>query len=213
MNEIEVLRRLQKGYISEDELIDYYNKYIDNQRILLSLVQHPKFPTRLSSNLVVKFFGIDLIRIIRNKRTNPFVRKKAEIEFVNKYQKLPLGEKLSYMKVAPNSLLDYFVEERDKRILEAILLNHNLTEDVLLKFINRKSERFGLYEAIGVTQWYKRPVIAQTIVRDSQASIKMILKIIPFLPLEELKKIYDNEQTHQAIKTNITRYLEQKSQL
>lgn len=209
-NELDILKKLQRGTFSEAELIDTFYQNRDRYRVLLSLVQQPRFPEKHALNIISKLFPMDLIRVIKNKRTNPAIRKRAEMEFVNKYYKYPLGEKLSYMKAAPNSLLEYFIEEKDKQILSAILNNPYCTEELVLKFVNRTSERFALYDVLADTEWYKRLQVAYAVSLDSSAPIKMMILIIPYLNLRQLERLYKDENTHHIVKKNIIQYLEQR---
>lgn len=209
-NEVDQIRKLNFGYVSESELIDIFNQNKDNYRILLNLVKHPKFPEKLSIDVISKLFSIDLLRVIKNKRTRPYVRKKAEIEFVQRYNRFPLGEKLSYMKIAPNSLLNYFIEENDRKVLNVMLKNSYCKEEFVLKFFFRKTPKYNFYEALGSTEWPKRPAIANAIVNDKEAPIKIVLDVIPLLNIGNLKKIYKRESSHQIIKKNIINYLKQR---
>ncbi len=208
LTELELIKKLNFGNLSEQELIDVFYKSRDKYRILVNLIQQPKFPERFSLNIIPKLFPRDLINVIKNKRTNPFIRKKAEIEFTMKYRKFPIGEKLSLIRVAPNSLLNYFIKENDKRVLKAILNNRNCSEGIILKFINMRTRRVNFYEELILTDWYKRPSVVQAIIRDIEAPIKLILKIIPLLTKTQLKKLYEQDNTHEIVKRNIEYYLE-----
>ncbi|UCH93616.1 MAG: hypothetical protein JSV88_25555 [Candidatus Aminicenantes bacterium] len=209
-NELEILRQLHRKTFSEAELMDIFYQNRDRYRVLLHLVQQPNFPEKNALNIIPKLYPMDLIRVVKNKRTNPGTRKRAEQEFVNKYNKYPPGEKISYMKIAPNSLLHYFIEENDERILEAILNNAFCTEEVVLKFVNRKAKKFSFYNALCSTEWYKRPQVAFAISHDPQAPIRILVAIIPYLNLKQLEKLYKNEKTHQIVKNNITQYLQKR---
>ena len=209
-SELELLTKLHRKTLPEEELLDIFYQSKDRYRVLLHLIQQPRFPEKLALNIIPKLYPMDLIRVIKNKRTNAAIRKRAELEFVNKYNKYPLGEKLSYIKAAPNSLLNYFIRENDKSILEAILKNAYCTEEVLLKFVNRKTDKTSFYEALSATEWYKRPQVAFAISHDSQAPIRIMAAIIPYLNLKQLEKLYKNEKTHQIIRENIMQYLQDR---
>lgn len=210
-NELELLRRLYRGVFSEEELIDIYQQNRDKYRVLLHLIQQPRFPERLSLSIIPKLFPMDLIRVVKNKRTNPFVRKRSEQEFATKYPRFPLGEKITYMKVIPTSMIDYFVEEKDSRILEVILKNSYCTADAVLKMINRNAQRYSLYNALLATEWYKRPQVAEAIAHDPQAPIRMLNAIIPYLNVRLLEKLYLNENTHDDVKNHIVQYLKRRN--
>ena len=209
-NELELLTQLYRKTLPEEELIDIFYQNRDRYRVLLQLIQQPRFPEKHALNIIPKLFPMDLLKVVKNKHTNAAIRKRAELEFVNKYAKYPLGEKISYIKVAPNSLLNYFIEENEKSILEAILKNAYCTEEVLLKFVNRKTDKTSFYEALCDTEWYKRPQVAFAISHDAQAPIRILVTIIPYLNFKQLEELYKNEKTHEIVKKNILQYLQDR---
>jgi len=209
-NELKLLRRIKYGHIGSEELVSLYNEYAGNYRMRFALVQHPSFPVKTALNIIPSLFTIDLIRLVKNRRTNPFIRKRAEIEFVNKYPRYPLGEKITYMRIAPRSLLNYFIREKDKKILKEMLNNPQCTEELILKMINLEDEgkgKFELYDVLSESEWFKRRMVAEAIANDKTAPIKIILKILPYLSIKNLNKIYSSVNTHKTIKKGITEYL------
>lgn len=210
-DELNILKKMFRQNLSEEELMDIFYQNRDSYRLQLNLIQQPRFPEKHALNIISKLFPIDLIRVIKNKRTQPGIRKRSELEFANKYQKLPLGEKISYLKLAPHSLLHYFINEDNQRIINAILNNTNCTEEIVLKFINRKSNRFIFYEEIYSTDWFKRRQVAVAIANDPQAPIRIMIAIIPFLNLRQLQNLYKNEETHQIIRQSIIKYIQNRS--
>jgi hypothetical protein len=207
---LNVIKKLQFSGISQEELEEIYRQHKDDYRVLLHLVQHPKFPQSISLGVISKLFAADLVRVIKNVKTNPFIRKKAELEFSQRYKRLALGEKISLLKIASNSLLLSFSDENQPQLIETILNNPNCSEDVVLRFINRHSERVNLYIALDNSQWHLNPAVAMAIAHDPEAPIKMLLKIIPYLGLAGLQKIFKDETTHQIVRDRICDYLQKR---
>ncbi len=209
-DDLKLIQRLNYGAVPEEELLEIYHREKSNYRILFNLIQHPKFPERFALEIIPKLYSIDLIKVVKNQRTRPFIRKRVELEFVGRYQKFAPGEKITYLKIAPNSLLKYFIEENDPRILKVILGNVYCSEDLVIEMINRKTPRPNLYEILCNTEWFKRPVIARSIILDSEAPIRIIIQLIPLLTPTILKKMSEREHTHQIIKNHISNYLKEK---
>jgi hypothetical protein len=111
------------------------------------------------------------------------------------------------MKIAPYSLMLYFVEEKDKRVVEVMLNNPCCTEDLVVRFINRQTPRASLYEVLVETEWYKRPSVAEAIAHDAESPIRMLIMTLPFLNRHTLRKLYENEATHDIVRKNIIEYL------
>lgn len=210
-NELDLLRRLHRSVLNEAELLELFYANRDRYRILFHLLQQPRFPERIALNIVPRLHPMDLIRAVKNKRTNPYIRKRCELEFYNKYPRFPLGEKLSYMKILPPAMLNYFIEEKNKRIIKVMLENGYCTEELVMKMINRSEDRFGLYEILIQTQWYMRPQVAIAIANDSQAPVRVLIAIIPFLNVRQLEKLYMSSHIHQNVKDNIIRYMKSRT--
>ena len=210
MQSLNVIKKLQFSGISQEELEEIYRLHKGDYRVLLHLVQHPKFPQSISLGIISKLFAADLVRVIKNVKTNPFVRKKAENEFIQRYRRLALGEKISLLKIAPNSLLLGFSAENQPQLIETILNNPNCSEDVVLRFINRHGERANLYVALDNSQWHLNPSVAMAVAHDPEAPIKIVLKIIPYLGLAGLQKLFKDESTHQIVRDRIRDYLQQR---
>ena len=208
--ELDILRKLQSGGIDSGYLIDVYEKYKDNYRIRLNLIQHPGFPVDTALNLISSLCTTDLLNVIKNKRANPFIRKKCEIEFSQKYIKIPRGEKISLMKRAPLSLLGYFINEKEKKILKVIVENPNCTEDLIIKFVNRGLDRTDLYDILIETEWIKNRRICYAISFDKDVSIRTWLAIIPNIEFKRLKELSEKSSLHEIIRSNISGLLLKK---
>ncbi len=208
--ELQIVRKIKFGNINAKELLDVYYNNEGNYRIVFFLIQHPSFSEKIALNIIPRLFTIDLLRIIKNRRTNPFIRKRAEIEFVNKYPRYAQGEKITYMKTAPISLLNYFICENDIKILNEILDNPQCTEELILKMINREDGlkgKYNFYEVLVNKEWIKRRQIAEGIANDKKAPIKIMLEILPYLTINNLDKLFNSINTHKIIKNGITEYL------
>lgn len=209
--ELDILRKLQSGGIDSGYLIDVYEKYKDNYRIKLNLIQHPGFPVDTALNIISSLFTTDLLNLTKNKRANPFVRKKCEIEFSQRYNKIPRGEKISLMKRAPLSLLEYFINEKEKKILKVLVENPNCSEDLIIKFVNRGPDRMDLYDILIETEWIKSRRICSAISFDKEVPIRIWIAIIPNIEFKRLKELSEKSSLHEIIKSNISGLLLKKS--
>ncbi|MBN2345827.1 MAG: hypothetical protein JXO51_05505 [Candidatus Aminicenantes bacterium] len=210
MAELSVIKKLQSAAMRPDELEEIYRLHRDEYRVLLHLVQHPKFPQVLALGVISKLFAADLLRVIKNVKTNPYVRKKAELEFSQRCKRLALGEKLALMRTAPQAVLLNSGEESHPRLLRAILQNPKCSEEVVMRFIHRSGDRGTFYQALDESEWHRSPVVAAAIAHDPEAPIKILLKIIPHLGLAGLQEMFRAESTHQAVRDRIKIFLQER---
>ena len=201
--EIDLLKRLRFGVLSEQELLDIFFQSRGKYRVVCQLIQHPKFPEAQALNVLAELFSMDLIRVIKNKRTNPFVRRKAELEFSLRYEKIPAGEKISHLRMAPLQVLVHLLREKNSRSLQVIFENPECTEDLVLRFLNRPADKPPVYEALMATPWPKRPRVAEAVIRDPHAPIRVLLDIVPILNHNQLKWLYEDGNAHQRVKEAI----------
>ena len=172
---LDVIKRLQFSGISQEELEDIHRRHKDDYRVLLHLAQHPKFPQGLALGIISKLFAVDLVRLIKNVKANPYVRKKAELEFMQRYKRLALGEKISLLKMAPNALLLDLNDESHPQLLQAILQNPGCSEEVVLRFVNRSTSATPLPGPHRNT-WVQHPAVAEAVAHDPEAPIRILLE-------------------------------------
>jgi hypothetical protein len=207
---LSVIKRLQSSSIGQEELEEIFHRHRNEYRVLLHLAGHPKFPQGLALGIISKLFAADLVRLIKNVKANPFVRKKAELEFMQRYKRLALGEKISLLKLAPQPLLLALSDESHPQLLQALLQSPGCSEEVVLRLVNRPQERDSVYQALAESDWLRNPAVATAAAHDPEAPIRILQAIIPFLGLAGLQKLYASENTHQAVRASIKAFLDNR---
>jgi hypothetical protein len=208
--ELDLLRRLQSSALNEPELLKIYHENQGRYRVLVDLLQHPHFPLAQALNLIPRMYAVDVLRVAKNVRANPFIRQRAELEFAIRFKRLPLGEKLSLLRMTPPVILVRFIDESDAKLLAAMLTSPLCTEDVVLRFINRPQPRAPVYEALDATEWHMNPNVAMAVAHDPEAPIKILLKIIPYAGLKVLQTLFADETCHHLVRSAISRYLNER---
>ena len=194
------LEELKREYLENSEDLD----------VLINLIQNPIFPVRFSLNIIQRLFPGNLIEVMKNMRVNPFVRKKAEMEFVQRYIKLSLGEKKSLLKTAPISLLKNLVEETDERVIRIILNNPYCTEELVLMFINRREDTYPVYNVIKDSKWLMYPRVIDGIINDVQSPIMLLIHLLDRMTLNQLKKMLKRDYLHESVKKKVFEKINKK---
>jgi len=205
--ELNILRKLLSGGVDSKYLIEIYDENRGNYRIKLNLIQHPGFPVDTALNIISSLFTPDLLNVTKNKRTNPFVRKRCEIEFTQRYKKIPKGEKISLLKRAPLNLIEHFIDERDDTILDVLIKNPNCTEDLIIKFINRPRERSQIYNKLIQTKWILNRSICYAISFNKEVPIRVWMEIIPNIELNRLKDLLKKPVLHKNVRREIESFI------
>ncbi len=206
-DDLGLIRRLQSASLSKGELLAVYEANQNNLRILMHLIQHPVFPQDTALNLINRFNAFDLLRISANTRTNPYVRKKCELEISSRFRRLSRGERVSLLKQARYGLLQNFINETDPQIIEVILSSPSCTEELVLAMINRPAERSGLYQELLKTVWWRRLPVARAILNDAEAPLIIIIQLIPLLSAADLRRLESLGNLHESVKAAVQREL------
>ncbi len=206
-DEIKLIKKIRSSSVTRDQLIQLFYQYRKNYRITLNLISSPKFPVNHSLDVISRLYTMDLVRLIKNMDANPFIRQKAELEFLAKYSRISLGEKIGYLKISPESLLKKLLKEDDLTALEAIINSLNCTENVILEFINRKQHKFNFYGVLLNTPWIKNARVIEAILHDREAPVRIFVAIVPFLNKKKMMEICKNGYVHPSVKKYIKSFL------
>ncbi len=209
-SELDLLRRLRRSVLGEADLVELLHAHRDRYRVQLELVQQPRFPPAQALNIMSRLYAVDLLRVIRNTRANPFIRQRAQLEFGIRFRRLPLGEKLSLIRMAPPAVLLDFGDEQDPLLLQAIFASPMCTEDVVLRFVNRTQDRAAVYRGLQGTDWHMNAIVAGAIAHDPEAPIRTLLQIIPFAGLTWLQKLVGDGTCHPAVRDAVRRHLNER---
>ncbi|MGQ9618873.1 MAG: hypothetical protein ACUVUG_07950 [Candidatus Aminicenantia bacterium] len=208
LSEGDIVSLLRKQWIPKDFFYKLLSKkelskYYSVQR---EMVNHPCCPQDISLNLMPNLFSVDLLRIAKNFRISPFIRRQAETVFLQKWEKMPLGEKISHARRATPFILKNLKSEGSPMVFKAILENPTLTEEVLLELINSPKISMEAIKEIFNSPWKERYRVKFAIAKSPVAPISMVLKIIPSLQKRDLQ-ILLSESTPATIKEKIKELL------
>jgi len=204
LSEKEIVALLRKPWIPQEffynilsrkDLIKFYS-------VQKELVNHPCCPQEISLNLLPALLPVDLLRVAKNMRISPFIRRQAETIFLQKWSKIPLGEKISHARIATPYIIKNLKSERNRMVIKAILENPSLTEEILLELINSPDISMEAILEILNSHWKHRYRIKFAIARCPETPIQQVLKIIPELKRVDLQTLL-NEEIPDVIKEKI----------
>lgn len=188
LTEGEVILLLRKPWIPKEffynllgrkDLMKFYS-------VQKELVNHPCCPQDISLNILPALLPVDLLRVAKNMRVSPFVRRQAETIFLQKWDKIPLGEKISHVRRATPYIIKNLKAEKNKMVIKAMLENPSLTEEILLEIINSPQISMDTILEVFNSPWRNRYRIKFAIARCPETPINCALKIIGELHRNDL---------------------------
>jgi hypothetical protein len=142
-----------------------------SRKLKLALVTHPKTPRRLLLPLLRHLFTFDLMRVALTPTIAADIKIAAEESLINRLEKLSLGEKLSLARRASGRVAASFLDEPDRRVIEAAFQNSRLTETAIIKQLSRRKTNQILVEAIcNHPKWKLRPEIMVALKQENTAT-------------------------------------------
>lgn len=204
LTEGEVAVLLRKPWIPKDF---FYNllgrkdlaKFYSVQK---EIVNHHCCPQDISLNLLPGLLPIDLLRVAKNLRVSPFLRRQAETIFLQKWSKIPLGEKISHARRVTPFILKNLKSEQNRMVIKALLENPSLTEEIILELLNSPQISIQAIEEILNSHWRNRYRIKFAIAKCPKAPVQFVLRIISELHKGDLLALL-NESIPSSIKNKI----------
>jgi len=167
--------------------------FFSSYKVLAALAQNPKTPERYSVRLIPKLFWRDQLHVARNIRISMVLRRKAEQALVERLRSMAVGERIELARMATTEILKALVLDRDAKILTASLQNPRATIETVTRLINSESVEPAFLLAISrMPRWFVLYDVQVALARAPHTPVPLVLKIIPFLKLEDLVLLRDD---------------------
>lgn len=204
LTEGEVAVLLRRTWIPKDffynllgrkDLMKFYS-------IQKEIVNHHCCPQDISLNILPGLLPIDLLRVAKNLRISPFIRRQAETIFLQKWSKIPLGEKISHARRATPFILKNLKSEQNRMVIKALLENPSLTEEIILELLNFPKISVVAIEEILNSRWKNRYRIKLAIVKCPKTPVQFVLRMVSELRKGDLLTLL-NESIPPLIRNKI----------
>lgn len=204
LTEGEVAVLLRRTWIPKDffynllgrkDLMKFYS-------IQKEIVNHHCCPQDISLNILPGLLPIDLLRVAKNLRISPFIRRQAETIFLQKWSKIPLGEKISHARRATPFILKNLKSEQNRMVIKALLENPSLTEEIILELLNFPKISVVAIEEILNSRWKNRYRIKLAIVKCPKTPVQFALRMVSELRKGDLLTLL-NESIPPLIRNKI----------
>ncbi len=197
---IDLIKEIDSSNLSAEEIDALLDQYPSDKRLMSALLQKPSFPQHHVLSILARMYPVELLRIAQAPRTAPFVRKRAETAFYERFRQMQKGEQITALKLMSPALLKQYVQVNDMQLLKAILDNPRCTEEVVVEMLHRKGMGSTLYLALMQSRWIMNLNVAEILAFDPQTPIRVLLLVIPVLPLGVIRRICRSPQLHHNVR-------------
>jgi len=175
-----VTTRVTEILLAESRLVGYYE-------IRRDLAGHPKTPRVKALRLVSTLYWRDLVKLAREIRTPPAVRRGAELQLVSRLPGLGAGEKRSIARLGGPGIIAQLRRDPDPKVIEALLENPRLTEGSLLPLVSSETTKPEILTVVARNKrWGIRYPVRQAVCKNPRTPAVTTLPLLPMLKKRDL---------------------------
>jgi len=204
----DLLERGARQVLSAEEVLELYRARGTESRVLLLLLQQPRFPLGEALGALNHLELMDLIRLIRAPRVHPAVREKGMAILETRWERLGKGERKALGRILPFRFLGRLRNEKDPDVVDDILRNPQCTEELLLGILQQSLDPWAWLVALGGTDWVLRPTLARWLMAEKRTPVRTAIAALPALGRRELEHLLREGDQHPAVLREAGRLLE-----
>lgn len=138
----------------------------------------------------------DLLDVSREARTPAPVRRAASLKILERLPRLALGERLTLARLADRPVLRALLQDRDPRVVAAVLSNPRLVPDDLVAWIATGEPDPGSLGVVGGDdRWALRRDVRGALVRCSATPRGVALSLLSRCSRAELRDLLEDPRT------------------
>ncbi len=178
-----------------------HSKWARTLRVQFGLVNHPSTPLGDAMNLVKFLFWRDLNLTIQNFRLTSEVRHQAESVLLRRLPTMATGEKMTLGRVAAGRVLKAMRNEKDPRVVKALLKNGRIVEEDVLFLINQPRTPAPVLEAVARDpKWSPRGEVRIGLLRNPRTPLSAVIPFISSLNMNEMRSLVSDPKVPMAVR-------------
>jgi hypothetical protein len=171
-----VTTKVAEIIIAESRLVGYYE-------IRRDLASHPKTPKVNALRFVSTLYWRDLVKLAREIRTPPAIRRGAELQLVSRLPGLGAGEKRSIARQGGPGVIAQLRRDPDPMVIEALLENPRLT-------VSSETTKPEILTVVARDKrWGIRYPVRQAVCKNPRTPAVTTLPLLPMLKKSDLAAV------------------------
>jgi len=158
-----------------------------------AVARHHRTPEPVAIRLISGLYWRDLMEVSLDVKIRPTVRRMADKYLVQRLGRLTIGEKVTLARRAGPAVLSQLTQDKNARVIEALLQSSRLTEEVLVRFAGQCDSPRLLELLARHPSWGLRHEIRFALARNKASPFRVILDILPRLAAKELETVASDE--------------------
>lgn len=182
------------------------------RKVRLAVVTHPRTPRHVSVPNIRHLYIFELMQIALMPALAADLKRAAEEALLNRLATISPGERLALAKRASGRVAAALLLDKEERILQAALLNPQMTEMWIVKALRSGTGTELLSPAVCKNaKWVHRLEIKAALLGNRHTPFAFVVQIAGELPLRAIRDILRSVQVAPQVKSYLQGMVEKRS--
>lgn len=184
-----------------------------HRTVINAVVVHPRTPRYVSLPIVRRLFTFELMQIALTPGVAADLKMAAEEAIVARLETVSEGERLTLAKRASGRIAAALLHDPQARIIEAALLNPQMTEAWIVKAIMAEEQPQAFIDQIAKhPKWSVRREIQMALLRNDKTPLARVLAFARKLPTQVLTDVLRQSRLTASVKMYLLKELHDRAE-
>jgi hypothetical protein len=182
------------------------------RKVQLAMVMHPNTPRHVSVPVIRHLYAFELMQIALSPTALPDVKRNAEEAIVARLATISSGERSELAKRSSGRVAAALLLDKEERIMQAALLNPQMTEIWIVKALKTGAGTELLAPAVSRHQkWSQRVEVKLALIANRHTPLARVAQFAAELPLHAIKEILRSARLAPNVKACLRGVLDSRS--
>lgn len=182
------------------------------RKVRLAFVTHPRTPRHVSIPTIRHLYTFELMQVALMPAVMADIKRAAEEALIGRLAAISLGERLTLAKRSSGRVAAALLLDKDERIMQAALLNPQMTEMWIVKALKSAATSEILAPAVcRHSRWVHRLEIKAALLANKHTPLASVVQIAADLPLRALKDVLRSAHLTPNVKAHLKEMLDKRS--
>jgi hypothetical protein len=190
------------GYIVRDAGV------MKSRKIRITLAAHPQTPRRVALRLIRELYTFELVKFAQMPAAAADLKRIADVLLVSRLTSVSLGERISLARLSSQRVAAALLLDKEKNVWQPALENSRLTEDAVVRALQKASVSSGFVEAAARhTKWSLRMEVRAALLRNAHTPMARAIEFARGIPAARLRDILHTSHLPEKIKEYLRKEL------
>ena len=207
-----VLARLAQNDLSPEAIdeISQNSALMKSRKIRLAMASHPKTPRRIALRLIRELYTFDLMQFALTPTAPADLRHVADELLISRLASITLGERIALARRCSERVAGALLLDKETRVWQAALESPRLTENSIVKALQRSVAAAFVESVSHHAKWSLRPEIRIALLRNAHTPLARAIEFARRLAPAQLRDVLHSSHLPEKIKAYLRKDLESR---